>query len=303
MLKRRVGNELWLITQPDHAVVSGYLAAHWGNRGFARPGYFGVAPDPERLRAETVLAIAEHDNGWWEWEADPELDPEDGLPLGLLDVSQQQGIERWQLGVPRFVEKHPYVSLLISLHAYWLYAPRCEPHPDAAFFHPLFSHPENAPQLEGEELRRAQEFVAEQRQIQQRLTALLRNDADWSAAIRPANLKPHGRLLQLADALSLALGFGGGTPLSLKGVPRRDWDDRVTLELTPGDNRRIVCRPYPFDRDPLPVAVRARVLPLPVERPAHFQSWWQSLEQQWIRFEYCSETEFEREKLSDPEAA
>jgi hypothetical protein len=288
MLKRRAGNELWLISQPDHAAASGYLAAHWGNSDFARPGYYGPAPDPERLRAETVLAIAEHDNGWWEWEADPELDPDDGLPLGLLDLSQPQGMERWHLGVPRFVEDHPYVSLLISLHAYWLFAPRCEPHPDAAFFHPLFGDPASVPALEGVELERARQFVAEQREIQERLTAWLREDPAWSAAVRPEHLDPNVRLLQLADALSLALCFGGDTALRLEGIPRRSWEDRVALELTPGGNGRVVCQPYPFDADPLPVAVRTRVLSLPVERPVHFQSWWQSLPRQWVRFEYCS---------------
>ncbi len=64
MLKRIVGDELWCITQPDHAVVSGYLAAHWGNDDFACPGHYAPFPDPDRLRAETILAIAEHDNGW-----------------------------------------------------------------------------------------------------------------------------------------------------------------------------------------------------------------------------------------------
>ncbi len=289
MLKRRVGDELWLISQPEHAAVSGYLAAHWGNEQFARPGYFAPAPDPERLCAETVLAIAEHDNGWWEWEADPQLDPADGLPLGLLDLSQQEGLKRWHLGIPRLVETHPYVSLLISFHAYWLYAPRCEPHPDAAFFHPLFGDPTQAPPMEGEELERAKRFLAEQSEVQERLIAWLREDAAWSAAVRPEHLMPHVRLLQLCDALSLALGFGGDKALRLQGIPRRNWDDRVTLELTPGTNQRIVCRPYPFDRDPLPVAMQGRVLKWPVERPAHFQSWWQSLPRQWIRFEYRSE--------------
>jgi hypothetical protein len=288
MLKRRVGDELWLISQQDHAAVSGYLAAHWGNGEFARPGYFAAAADPERLRAETVLAIAEHDNGWWEWEASPELDPEDGLPLGLLNLSQQQGLERWHLGVPRFVEKHPYVSLLISLHAYWLAVPRCEPHADATFFHPLFRDRATDPQLEGEELQRAKRFVAEQREIQERLIAWLHEDSVWSAAVRPEHLLPHGRLLQLGDALSLALCFGGDTSLQLEGIPRRSWQDRVALELTPGADRRIVCRPYPFDVDPLPVSIRGRVLPWPVERPAHFQSWWHVLPRRLIRFSYCS---------------
>ena len=99
MLKRTVSGELWCISQPDHAAAAGYLAAHWGNGQFARPGRYAPFPDPERLRAETVLAIAEHDNGWWEWEADPQIDPADGLPLDLTSLEQSDGLQRWRLGV------------------------------------------------------------------------------------------------------------------------------------------------------------------------------------------------------------
>jgi hypothetical protein len=95
-------------------------------------------------------------------------------------------------------------------------------------------------------------------------------------------------LLQLADALSLALCFGGDTALRLENIPRRSWEDRGTLALTPTAGGRVACMPYPFDLDPLPVALRGCVLPWPVERPVHFQSWWQSLPRQWIRFVYCS---------------
>ena len=104
MLKTLQHGKLWLVTQPDHAQVAGYLAAHWGNDDFVRPGYFASAPDPERLRAETVMAIAQHDNGWWEWEATPELAAVDGFPSGLADVlkNQQEGTSRWRLGLRRF---------------------------------------------------------------------------------------------------------------------------------------------------------------------------------------------------------
>ena len=66
-----------------------------------------------------MLAIAEHDNGWWEWEAIPERGDLDDLPLDLADVpkNQQDGMHRWRLRIPRFSEEHPYVSLLISFHA------------------------------------------------------------------------------------------------------------------------------------------------------------------------------------------
>ena len=64
MLKTLQDGSLWMVTQIDHSAIAGFLAAHWGNAEFARPGYFGTAKDPERLRDETVFAIAQHDNGW-----------------------------------------------------------------------------------------------------------------------------------------------------------------------------------------------------------------------------------------------
>ena len=87
---------MWLVAQPDHAEVDGYLAAHWGNDDFVRPGSFANAPDPERLRAATAMAVARHDNGWWEWEATPEIAAIDEFPSGLADVlkDQQAGMNR-----------------------------------------------------------------------------------------------------------------------------------------------------------------------------------------------------------------
>ena len=66
----------------DHAAG----ARGWGNEAFAVPGHFAASADSERVRREVVLAVAEHDNGWWEWEADPPLSADDGLPQGLGEV-------------------------------------------------------------------------------------------------------------------------------------------------------------------------------------------------------------------------
>ena len=49
MLKTSRDGKQWFVTQPDHAEVAGYLAAHWGNDDFAAPGYFASVADPERL--------------------------------------------------------------------------------------------------------------------------------------------------------------------------------------------------------------------------------------------------------------
>ena len=301
MLKTVRQEQIWFVTQPDHAQVSGYLAAHWGNDEFARPGHFAGSNDPERLRSETIFAIAEHDNGWWEWEAAPEVAERDGLPLGLAEVlkNQQEAMNRWRLGMPRFDGNHPYVSLLICCHAYWLYAHGCRIASAPEFDHPLFWKGSST-QLMGERLDAPRRFVAEVEEIQTELTERLRKDPACAAWVDAENLNPHTRLLQLLDGLSLslcsalirprdgeALGLGEDT-FELLNVPRRNWQDRVEIELKPVGERRIVCSPYPFDADPLAVIVPARIDNLPTERPEHFQSWWHSLPRQPLRFEYCS---------------
>ena len=139
MLKTKRGAQVWLITQPAHAELAGMMAAHWGNEEFARPGHFAPSADAERLRQEVALAVAAHDNGWWEWGADPPLAAADGLPQGLGEVTAGPvaGMERWRLGIPRLAEQHPYASLLIGDHAYWLYAAQFDSDLPAEFIHPV----------------------------------------------------------------------------------------------------------------------------------------------------------------------
>ncbi len=129
MLKTMRDGRIWLVTQPDHGQVAGYLAAHWGNLQFLRPGYFARTPDPERLRAETIAAIE---------------------------------------------------------------------------------------------------------------------------------------------------------------VPRRSWEDRVTIRIRPLGERRIACDPSPFDTDPLAVEVPARIFDRPSSSSFRFHSRWHSVSPQRIRFEYSS---------------
>jgi len=43
-------------------------------------------------------------------------------------------------------------------------------------------------------------------------------------------------------------------------VPRRSWEDRVSLEIKPLGDGRIMIDQYPFDESPLTVTVPARVV-------------------------------------------
>ncbi len=299
MLKTLQRDKLWLVTQPDHAQVAGYLAAHWGNDDFVRPGYYATVPDSERLRAETMMAIAQHDNGWWEWEASPELADVDGFPSGLAEVlkDQQAGMNRWRVGLARF-DNRPYVNLLISHHGYWLYAAKVQPSPEPAFVHPLFWNrsPEQLfPGNRGEGV----EFIVELESLQQPWIEELRADPATASWVDPANFHPHGRLLQLLDGLSLSLCSDliparqgdakglGGDEFELHHVSRRSWDDRVTIKVSPANERRIILDPYPFDVDPLPVGVPARVFNVSADRSNYFQTWWNARPLEILEF-LCS---------------
>ena len=300
MLKTIKDGNLWLVTQPDHGQAAGYLAAHWGGHaGFTRPGYY-ESGNHERLRAETIFAIAQHDNGWWEWEATPDLSPEDGMPLGLAEVLKDQaaGMSRWRNGLSRF--KHAaYANLLISRHAYWLYAIRALRDPDPAFTHPLFW--KGSPEKLYPGSRQAPlKFIAELEELQAQWIKTLRSDRATAAWVEPGNLQPHERLLQLCDGLALALSSAlipartgetkglGADAFELHDVPRRSWMDRVTIQVTPVGQGRIELDPYPFDLDPLPVLLPARVIPLPVEKPDPFHAWWQAQLPQPITFQLLS---------------
>jgi hypothetical protein len=79
----------------------------------------------------------------------------------------------------------------------------------------------------------------------------------------------------------------GDDAFELHDVPRKDWSDRVTIRVTPHGNGRLELDPYPFDMDPLPVVLPARVVQLPADRPAYLQSWWNAAEPQPLHFTLC----------------
>jgi hypothetical protein len=275
MLKAHVNNETWLVQQPHHAQVSGFLAAHWGSaNGFARPGHYPGATHPERWRDEVVLGIAEHDNGWWETEAMPLISDKDGLPVGVGEAAPPTdeneftpwitgGFDRWRTGIGRLAETHPYAALLTSLHAYWLYAvvfddltPKDVDHRR----HFVFGAPEVAEGLVNDQVT-TRSFLTEQADLQKELKSRLAKTPELAGLVRKEHLEPHVRLLQLLDSMSLMLALNDTRRHSLPHVPRASWDDRVELTWTRVGTRTIEIDPYPFDANGLVVAMPVRVIP------------------------------------------
>ena len=275
MFKAHVDNEIWLVQQPHHAQLSGFLAAHWGGRnGFAKPGHYAGATDPARWRDEVVLGIAEHDNGWWETEAMPLISEQDGLPMGVGEAAKPiagkeltqwltGGFDRWLNGIRRIAGPHPYGALLISMHAYWLYAVAFEdllPRDGEHYRHFIFGAPEVAAGFVGDEAK-TRAFLDEQTQLQAELKERLSRDPIMARAIEPEHLEPHVRLLQLMDSMSVFLALNDSDEHELPGVPRGSWNDRCSITWTRRDARTIVLDPYPFEVDALRVSMPTRVVP------------------------------------------
>ena len=69
-----------MITQNDHAQVSGLFAAHWGNENFQKP----------RPHESLVRAAMFHDRGWIRYETGPQLDPQTGKTPNYRQVPNDQ---------------------------------------------------------------------------------------------------------------------------------------------------------------------------------------------------------------------
>jgi hypothetical protein len=105
---------LLLVTQPDHAHLSGELLSLW------RAG--GLADHPRR--DDLLFAAREHDNGWREADAAPRWDAGRGRPHDFMTLPRQDRIEIWERGTCRFAAERPYAALLITRHALNLFGGR-----------------------------------------------------------------------------------------------------------------------------------------------------------------------------------
>ena len=108
MIIRREGTEYVFITQPDHAKLARRVMEHC------------VALQNHPRAASILLAIGEHDNGWTEPDADPQVNPEQGQPLDFIHapVAVRQGV--WPRGVSRLVSD-PWAAALVAHHAWAVY--------------------------------------------------------------------------------------------------------------------------------------------------------------------------------------
>lgn len=213
-----------LINQTDHAKLSGFLAAHWGNADFAR-----LTPQDSMFRAAYL-----HDCGWVDYEAAPMFDAEAKSTPNFTQVGlQPHRLASLRAGINWLTGIDSYAGLLVSRHRTGLWRGRY-----GTVQHPPSPVRAQAPLVEAF----IAELEAEQEQV---LASLDRNEFELNYC-----------LLQFFDLMSLYVCTGEPGAERMSTVPQ-NYDgkvgDGVEMTFTPRNATEIVLDPYPFDVRPLPV--------------------------------------------------
>jgi hypothetical protein len=240
MILQEQGDQLLVIRQTDHAILSGFLAREWGNELFKRPDLF----------ESFCLAAREHDNGWCEWEQAPQIDPKTRLPYSFMSIPTEEHLALYQRGIDRLAKVDRYAGLLVCMHCAGLYD-------RARATLPGFS----AKYVKSQESQLVNEFLQRLKLQQLRLKTDLRMNPATKSLAEDKSLEKNARLLETLDRLSLYFCLNALEDATIDGVPLNDEGGEVDWELRPTGNNSVSLAPYPFRRDPLPISILARRVP------------------------------------------
>ncbi len=224
---------LILLNQTDHAKLSGFFAAHWGNETFAVPSH----------RESTVRAAALHDCGWYRYETEPRYDPATKTSPTYFQVPNDASqLEAFGAGVDWLTSIDPYAGLLISRHRTGLWRRRY----GAVTLEPNRNRASLSADVEA--------FAAKYEARQE--VAL--------AGLDRKEFLVNYQLLQIWDLLSLALCIREPVAETFMFAPKTyegDGASGTPIAMTPLGGGEIRLDPYPFDRRPLTLGVPYRHLP------------------------------------------
>lgn len=221
-----------MITQNDHAQLSGLFAAHWGNDTFEKP----------RPYASLVRAAMFHDRGWIRYETGPQLNPETGKTPNYREVpNDRTQLEAFEWAGDWLSAIDPYAGLMITKHRSGLWQGR----------YSVIAHP---PAIQRGTLpHEIQAFIAKSEAKQK--VAADKLDAKEIAI--------NYNLLQVWDMMSLYIcSTEVLKPDRIEPVPvAYSGAAGVGMTLTPRQSNTIALDPYPFDQPSLTTNVIFRRLP------------------------------------------
>ena len=234
------GDHLLVIRQTDHAVLSGFFAAEWGNDLFRRPDGFD----------SFCLAAREHDNGWCDWELAPRIDPKTRAPYTFMSIPTEEHIALYQRGIDRLAKVDPYAALLVNLHCAGLYD-------RSRATMPGFS----AKYAKSGESQMVSEFLQHLKLQQLRLKVELRTNPQTKSLAEDKSLETNAGVLEALDRLSLYFCSNSLEDATIDNVSLHVDRGTVDWELRPVGGRGVSLEPYPFRRDPLFISILARRVP------------------------------------------
>ena len=235
MLVRDLGDAWQLVRQPDHADLSGRLAAAWG----------GDAEAPRPFDS-VLLAATRHDDGWGVYDRRPTFDPERERPTGFLDVPIPSHLAFYRACIEVVTGEDPYAGLLVSMHGAGIYNGRYGTQPGLR----LSGVDEHRGQVEA--------FVREQEATHAARAAAVGADE----AERWTNYK----LLQVYDRLSLSFCLRdweteAAARDSIEPVPLDYAGTEAELVLDPLGPWHVALDPYPFAASPVRLELVRKVVP------------------------------------------
>jgi len=240
MIIQEQGDQLTVIRQTDHAVLSGFFAREWGNDLFSRPEPFG----------SFRLAAAEHDNGWSEWELQPRIDRATFSPFTFMSIPTEEHIALYQRGLERLIKADLYAALLVSMHCASLYD-------RSRATLPGFS----AKYVKSSESTLVNEFIQRLRLQQLRLKVDLRANPLTKDFADDKVLQANSQRFEALDRLSLYFCLAPLVDATIDCVPADDHGSETDWDIRAQSADTVTLSPYPFRREPLQFGILARNIP------------------------------------------
>lgn len=222
---RRENNGGWiLITQHDHAQLSGEIMTHWGNDKFHKPEPYD----------QVLFAVREHDSGWKDWDSKPKINPESGYPANFTEMSFEDQGDIWRRCYRPYSEEQPYASCLVALHF------------SKFSRNNLRKEPGN--QVAKSLHKELKEFVA---------NGLNLEISNGNIKEIPQEVLYNLKLLQIGDIISLALCHGWRS-VEITEVPYDYKGSETTLLIKSEDGVNYTITPYPFDEPTISCNIKGK---------------------------------------------
>jgi hypothetical protein len=239
MILREQGHNLIVISQKEHADLSGQFAAQWGNDDF----------DKLEPRLGMEQAAAHHDDGWENWDRNPVLDPKTKKPYDFYQLPTAQTLKIHEETIQHSKNLDLYARLMISMHRSGLCYER--------YGTERGWEVRTATRKEGlnPELKR---FADDQEAWQSKAKKELYDSGNGLSLASESHIWANYKLIQVFDRLSLFMCWEKAEG-KISPTPKNDAID-VELLLQRPSQSLLKVNPWPFGKHTFDVQLNTHVI-------------------------------------------